>query len=235
MNPTTDLRTTTPPRPAAPRTKRPLTRIDWLLPLGLILLSFIPSAAGIVRLTSLASGAPVTPENARFFAMPLPVVLHILSVTPFCILGALQFAPGLRRRWPTWHRLAGRVLMVCGLVAGLSGLWMTQFYPLHGQQQQGPLLYGFRLLIGSAMVASLALSWAAIMRRDVPRHRAWMIRGYAIGQGAGTQVFTLLPWTLLVGVPSEGLRDVLMIVAWLINLAVAEWIIQRQRAAQAAS
>jgi len=58
-----------------------------------------------------------------------------------------------------------------------------------------------------------------------------MIRGYAIGQGAGTQAMLLGPLTLLAGPPAGLLRDVLMVAAWLINLAVAEKII-RSRAAR---
>jgi uncharacterized membrane protein len=202
------------------------TRADWQIPAALIALTFVPAAAGVARLIGLAGGGEITPENARFFAAPAPVVIHIFSVTLYCILGAFQFAPGFRRRRRGWHRVAGRLLVICGLAAGMSGLWMTQFYPLRAQQLQGDLLYGFRLLIGSAMVACIALGWAAIMRRDVARHRAWMIRGYAIGQGAGTQALVFLPWMLILGVPSELNRDLLMIAAWLINLAVAEWIIR---------
>jgi hypothetical protein len=48
---------------------------------ALLLLSVIPLAAGVFRLTSLACGAEITPANARFFEAPLPVVLHILSTS----------------------------------------------------------------------------------------------------------------------------------------------------------
>ena len=202
-------------------------KADWPVPTALLVLTAIPFAAGVVRLIGLAGGATITPDNARFFAAPLPVVIHILSVSLFCIVGAFQFAPGFRRRRPTWHRMAGRVLVVAGLASGLSGLWMTQFYPLP-PHLQGPLLYGVRIGVGSGMVASIALSWAAILRRDIAEHRAWMIRGYAIGQGAGTQALIMLPWALLLGEPSWLTRDVLMTAAWVINLIVAEWIIRRQ-------
>ena len=77
-----------------PKKKRP----DWLVPAGLIALSLIPVAAGAVRLTDLAGGAEITPDNAHFFASPLPVVTHIFSVTIYCILGAFQFHPGLTAR-----------------------------------------------------------------------------------------------------------------------------------------
>ena len=36
------------------------------------------------------------------FAQPLPVVLHVLSASVYCALGAFQFAPGFRRRRPGW-------------------------------------------------------------------------------------------------------------------------------------
>jgi len=198
------------------------------VPTALIALSAIPSLAGVIRLVVLAGGAEITPDNARFFAVPLPVVLHILSAVPFCVLGAFQFATGFRRRWPRWHRLAGRLLVLCGLTAGLSGLWMTQFYPLSPQLQTN-LLYGFRLLFGSAMVLSIALGLVAILRRDIARHRAWMIRGYAIGQGAGTQALTALLWVLIFGTMSEYSKEWLMGASWVINLVVAEWIIRRKR------
>ena len=201
------------------------TKADWLVPAALIALSAVPFLGGVIRLVGLAGGAAITPENARFFAVPLPVVLHILNALVFCILGAFQFAPGFRRRKPGWHRVAGRLLVVCGLTAGLSGLWMTQFYPLY-PHLQGELLYGFRIVFGSAMVLSIALGLVAILRRDIAQHRAWMIRGYAIGQGAGTQALTGLLWLLIFGTPNELTRDVLMGASWAINLAVAEWIIR---------
>ena len=80
---------------------------NWLVPLSLILLSLVPAIAGTARLTQLAGGATITPENARFFATPLPVVLHLLAVIPYSIIGAFQFAPGFRRRHRAWHRSAG--------------------------------------------------------------------------------------------------------------------------------
>jgi hypothetical protein len=54
-----------------------------------------------------------------------------------------------------------------------------------------------------------------------------MTRAYAIGLGAGTQVLTHLPWFLLVGKPDETPRAFMMGAGWVINLAVAEWIIRR--------
>jgi hypothetical protein len=204
---------------------------DWLVPTALLALTFIPVAAGVARLAGLAGGAAITPENARFFAMPLPVIIHILSASLFCVLGAFQFAPGFRRRRPGWHRVAGRILIPCGFAAALSGLWMTQFYPL-APHLQGELLHAFRILIGSVMILSIALSLAAILRRDIAQHRAWIMRGYAIAQGAGTQALISILWLVILGAPSELGRDLLLIAGWVINLAVAEWIIRTNASKQ---
>ena len=202
-------------------------RAEWLVITLLIALSALPVGAGAVRLAGLARGAEITPENVRFFAAPVPVVLHILSVFPYCVLGAFQFSPSIRRRRPGWHRGAGRLLVPLGLVAALSGLWMTQFYP--PVDHDGPLLYAIRMVAGSAMVLFICLGLAAIVRRrrNIASHRAWMMRGYAIGLGAGTQALTHLPYFLFEGIQGELSRALAMGAGWAINLAVAEWIIRR--------
>jgi hypothetical protein len=105
---------------------------------------------------------------------------------------------------------------------------MTQFYPPTGSDS--PALHGMRFVFGSAMAAALILAVRAIQRRDFQAHAAWMIRGYAIGQGAGAQVLTHLPWFLLVGTPGPVSRAVLMGAGWLLNLVVAEWIVSRRLA-----
>lgn len=181
--------------------------------------------AGVSRLTELAGGADITPANARFFASPAAVVIHILSVSIYSLLGAFQFVPTLRHR-RGWHRIAGRILVPAGLLAALSGLWMALFYVLPAAD--GLILLILRLVFGSAMVASIVLGCIAILRRDFARHGAWMTRGYAIGLGAGTQVVTLLPAELLFGPPDVLARAVLMGAAWVINLAVVEFVIYQR-------
>ncbi|PZG17674.1 hypothetical protein C1I95_14955 [Micromonospora craterilacus] len=208
-------------------------RREWLIPTGLILLALVPVVAGAIRVADLSTGPVVTPDNARFVHDPLPVVVHAVAASLYCLLGAFQFAPGFRRRHLRWHRAAGRVLVPAGLLTGLSGIWMSLFYPL--LPIDGELLIGLRISFGSAMVVCIVLGFVAILRRDITRHRAWMIRGYAIGQGAGTQFLTHLPWMLVSGPPDELPRALLHAAGWLINIAVAEWIIRAGSARRPAS
>ncbi len=200
---------------------------QWFIPAGLILLSLIPVAAGVARVAQLSGGASITPDNARFFASPIPVVLHIISVSVYSLLGAFQFAPGLRRSRPIWHRTAGRILIPSGLVAALTGLWMAHFYPW--PPFDGQILYGMRLVVGFAMVYFLLLGARAIFQRNFVQHGDSMTRAYAIGLGAGTQVFTHIPLIVSPGLRSELTRALCMGAGWAINLAVAEWVIRRRR------
>lgn len=211
-----------------------LTMNDWKVPALLVGLSLVPMLGGLARLSSLSGDSPVTPETARFVAAPVPIITHVISATLYSLLGAFQFSKGFRLRWPGFHRRAGRVLAVCGLFVGLTGVWMTAFYPIPAPLQ-GPILRGVRLVVGLAMVASIIVAWSSILRRDVPRHEAFMIRAYALAQGAGTQALVLGPWMLLTGQGVGLARDLLMALSWAINLAVAELIIRAQKTRKTAA
>lgn len=209
---------------------RRLTRADVLVPLALVVLSLVPTFGGLARLLVVSGSAAPGPDDARFLAAPGPIVVHVFAATLYSLLGALQFSRGVRIRWPRWHRYAGRALALLGLLAAATGLWMTWAYAIP-TGMQGPLLVVVRTVVASAMLASLVLGVRAILRRDVARHEAYMIRAYALGQGAGTQVLVLLPWMVITGNSTGLTRDVLMMVAWGINVVVAEVIIG-QRAAR---
>jgi hypothetical protein len=212
---------------AVPSDKRKRSpRSQWLVPIGLIFLTLIPILAGASRLNQLTGGAAITVHNSRFFDSPIPVVTHIVTVTLFSIVGAFQFVPALRRGRRSWHRLAGRVLIPTGFLVALSGMWMAAFYP--HPVGDGPALVVIRLIFGSAMLASLVLAIRAIVRRDFVVHGAWMTRAYAIAVAAGTQAILLIPGSIAFGSTDEASRAVIMGGSWVINLAVAEYVIRRR-------
>jgi uncharacterized membrane protein len=195
----------------------------WRVPAALLALTGISVTAGALRLLEIAGGPVLLPTNPRINASPAPVVVHVVAVAIFALLGAFQFSAGIRRRRPGWHRRSGRLLVVAGLVVAGSGLWMTLFYP---DAPGGTLLWVVRLLVGSGVAVSIVLAFTAIRRRDIPSHRAWMIRAYALAAGAGTQVFTQAISEPIFG--TDDLPKALSMTAgWVINLAVAEWIIRR--------
>lgn len=194
-------------------------RRTWPLVTLLVVLSAVPVMSGTFRLIEVAGGPALMPANHRYGDFPLPLVLHIVGATVFVLAGILQFLPRFRRRHPAWHRWAGRVLVPAGLLAAGSGLAMTLFF--EAQPNSGTLLYLFRLGFGSLMVVSLVLGVTTIRRRDFAAHRAWMIRGYAIGLAAGTQAFTAGFGESIFGTGVVA-ADLAKGAGWIINLAVAE-------------
>ena len=197
---------------------------SWPVPVGLVALSAIPLTAGTLRLVQLAGGPAIIPADHRFAGFPLPLVVHIVGAATYALLGILQLVPRFRRRHLTWHRRAGRVLAVAGLLVAASALWMTLLYA--AQPGTGDLLYVLRLVFGSAMAACLVLGFTAVRRHDIAAHRAWMIRAYAIGLAAGTQAFTEGFGGAVFGTGVVA-ADLAKGAGWVINLAVAEWAIRR--------
>ncbi len=199
-------------------------RPDWWVPLPLLALALIPALFGTFRLVEVFGGPKIMPDNQRIARTPAPAVAHITGGVLFLLVGAFQLSRTIRTRWRAWHRRAGRLLVGLGLAAALSALWMTLLYPR--QTGTGTLLHTSRLLFATGMAISLVLGYRAIRRRDIPQHRAWMIRAYALALGAGTQTFTI-------GI-GEGIfgktvlsTDASTAAGWIINIVVAEYLIRR--------
>jgi len=205
----------------AVRPTRSNRSIGWV-PYPLIAIIVVPAIAGTLRLVELAGGPHLLPANPRITASPVPVIVHIVCAVLYSLLGAFQFSNGLRRRWPDWHRVAGRVVVGLGLAVAFSALWMTAFYP---RIPGGALATVFRLGFGTGMAASIVLGFIAIRRRDIARHRAWMARAYALALGAGTQALTLGIGKAIFG-DSELTTALMLGAGWGINLAVVEYIIR---------
>lgn len=206
-----------------------LKKSEWLVLISLLLLGFIPSL-GVLRLAELGLGTDFEflPANPRAQSAPIPIYFHIVSSILFCILGAFQFLPSIRKHYPIWHRCAGRLIIIAGVVSALSGLWMTHYYAFP-ESLQGNFLYVVRIVVSFSMTMFILLGLLSILKRKFSQHQAWMIRAYALGQGAGTQALTAIPWLITVGEPSGFTRDILMAAAWVINIAASEWIIARRR------
>ena len=204
------------------RTKR------WLVPALLLLLGSLNILFGALQLDTIWQGPPAVPDEAvsmTYFQSPIPIVSHIVAGILFNLLGPLQFAPLNWQRWPRWHRWSGRLLMIAGVVVGFSGLWMNQFFPAYG----GFLKYSAVALSSIGIVVALGLALRAILARDVPRHRVWMMRAFALGLGPATQRLIILPIFFTTGIPDDLTIGVIVWSGFLINLTVVEWVWRRDR------
>jgi len=135
--------------------------------------------SGVVA-TRTALSATVDPDVA-FSKHAILTVVHMWPGLAFMLLGPLQFAAKLRARRPALHRFLGRVVLVSVAIVGLTALVMSPRMAIGGLNETAAVWF-----FGVWFLVSLARAFLAIRRRDVVRHRQWMIRAFVIGAAVAT-------------------------------------------------
>jgi uncharacterized membrane protein/chorismate-pyruvate lyase len=153
--------------------------------------------------------------------MPAVVLAHIGASLVALATGPWQFNARLRSRALTFHRWLGRAYIVAVLLGGSAGLVLAR------TSQAGIVTHvGFGLL-AVVWLFSTIQAYRAIRRGEELRHRAWMIRSFALTFAAVT-LRNILPLELVLGVPFPVAYRIVAWAAWLPNLAVAEWLVRRR-------
>lgn len=191
----------------------------------LYLCTFVPILVTMVRAVQISTtGLP--DESAHLRGVPVDLFIHSVGGAVFGLLGPLQFANALRRRYGLLHRIFGWVFVCTGAALGLSGL--TIVFQVQPNSMQFVQL--FRFLAGLALLVSLTLAIIAAKQRAYDRHRGWMVRSYAIGMGSAAVALVALPILLITGETLKGLsNDVLFVGAWVTAILVGEWVVFRIR------
>ncbi len=172
-----------------------LRRVLWAVVIFLALIGIAVAVRRIVKLVPIVAGqyhsprAPANPVAAQFAALddlfaryPTLTLVHIVPGIFFMVLGPLQFSSTLRARHLRWHRLSGRVFVVCGLVIGISALAMSFGMPAIGGVNQAAATTLFAVFF----LFALGKAFWHIRRREVVLHREWMIRAFAVGLAVAT-------------------------------------------------
>ena len=153
------------------------------------------------------------------------IAVHAIAGAVALAIGPLQFVTRIRIRRPSAHRTLGRIAVTGMLLTGLSGLFVAGFAEggLSGR-------VGFATL-GVLTTASAAVAWRRILNRDVPGHRAWMVRTFALILAAVTLRLQLPGLFWLFDGNETAVFAVVAWTAWLPNVLVAEWWLRRPAAA----
>lgn len=135
---------------------------------------------------------PANPVAAQFVALddlfahyPVLTLIHILAGLLFMIVGPLQFSRTLRGRYPKFHRVNGRIFLVCAAIVGISALVMSLGMPAIGGVNQAAAT----TLFATFFLFALGRAFGHIRRREIALHREWMIRAF----GTGLAVATIRP------------------------------------------
>ncbi|PGH13515.1 hypothetical protein AJ79_03646 [Helicocarpus griseus UAMH5409] len=99
------------------------------------------------------------------------ITLHLAAVLPFALLSVPQFIPIVRRKWPAFHRINGRVSMALFLVSNFGALMIA------GHAFGGALDMQFMIVCLAALpTISGALAYYNAYRLQLEQHRAWILR-----------------------------------------------------------
>lgn len=194
------------------------------IPLALFLAfgTAIPVLNALVQVVQIPSGTYAA-DSVRLAIAPFAWFAHVLAGVAFGITGPLQFVRALRNRFGRIHRVSGRIFVVSGAILGLSGLSLLA----QVTSVRTPLADIARGLFGLALLIALAIAMAAIRNREFLRHRAWMIRAYAIGMGLGAVALVFFPIYLVTGQPPMGMAsDILFVASWAMTTVLAEVVIR---------
>lgn len=166
--------------------------------------------------------------NSKYRTQWLAALLHVFPGALVLTFGLLQFSNRIRTRHPKVHRISGRILLIAVAAASLSGIYLGIFEPYGDvfESSAAALFGGFMLFAG-------VRGFLAIRRRDVPRHREWMIRMFATGIAIAVMRVMSAASILVMGMGAELLNPrapgVLLWTGWLVTLACAELWIRRTR------
>lgn len=161
----------------------------------------------------------------RYVDHPWSSYIHIGLGSLFLILGPFQFSSSLRSRWVAFHRLSGRIFVACGLIVGISALYLGFALPAHG----GFLTLSATIVFGVIFLYALLRAYLDARARNFRSHREWMIRAYALGLAVSTIRFYLLILTSVTTLSFESLFGPSFWLAFVSHTLIAEWWIHRTR------
>jgi hypothetical protein len=100
---------------------------------------------------------------------------HLVAGPVTLALGLLLISEPFRRRWPAWHRLAGKwQIGLVALAVAPSGVWMAAY----AQTGRAAGLGFFFLAVATGLCA--IMGWRAAVGRRFEEHRRWMWRCFLL-------------------------------------------------------
>jgi uncharacterized membrane protein len=152
---------------------------------------------------------------------------HVMSSVLVLFCGIFQFLPAVMKRYPKWHRGAGKLYVILVLfVSGPGGLVMA-FHANGGWAARISFV-----LLSLCWIYTTALAYVRARQRRFEAHRAFMIRSYALTLSAITlrSYAFILPSFIALKPKPEYILIAWM--SWVPNLIVAEGIIRYKRKKQ---
>ena len=101
-------------------------------------------------------------------------VPHLLAGLVAIVLGPLQFWPRIRNGYPKVHRVTGRIYLSAIVIGSLAGMGLALTTAVTPTYAAG------LFALACAWLATSAMAFIAIKKRNFVQHKEWMIRSYVV-------------------------------------------------------
>lgn len=150
------------------------------------------------------------------------LVLHIAGGIIALTAGLVQLWLGLTNRVAALHRALGKVYVGVIAVASIAGFYLA--LTIHGNPPYGSGLF----FLCVAWVITTTMAVLAIRRRNVPQHREWMMRSYAVTFAFVTFRFGVDALTSQ-GLAAGDAQAIMAWACWAIPLVLLEPLLQMRK------
>jgi len=167
----------------------------------------------------------------RYVEHPVLAYLHIAPGVIYLLGAPLQLSRRFRTRHYDVHRRLGRILLTCALVGGVFALLFGIPLAWGGATEAAATV-----VFGIWFLACLCIAFRAIRRGEVPQHRRWMIRAFAVSIGIGTiriwvGIFEGVEQAISRGTspaaPDPMMFGIAFWLAFVMHVAIGEWWLRR--------
>lgn len=162
--------------------------------------------------------------SLRYNSVPITTLAHIVPGAIFLFLAPLQLLPRLRARRTGIHRRLGYLLLALAVPYAITGIVFSVYEPGFGAL--GGVASG---LAGVWFVYCAVRAYTAIRRRDVERHREWMLRMMAVAYGIAVIRLLFIAIVVVAPVDPMVLGAVTFWAGWLLAALPVEWWIRQTR------
>ena len=163
-------------------------------------------------------GTQVIP-NARNINFAI-LAIHVVTAIPPLVIGLIAFSKRARKYSMRVHRWIGTIYCIAIWISAITGVILAC-----GNTMGIASRLGFASL-GILWFTTTYFAYTSAKRRDIPRHRVWMIRSFALTLAVVTiRPIMMLP--LIVEVDIALLNNVGSWACWVPNLILAELYIRR--------
>ena len=195
--------------------------VYWIIAIFSILIGLYPLIYVLVNMDGQGLLGSKNLEVLSNKAWQIAFYSHIYFGGISLLTGWSQFSKKLRAKRLTLHRLLGKIYVVAVLISAIAGFYAA--------------IYANGGIVAKLGFSFLAIGWfyttlnayTTIKRKEIQKHRKWMIRSYSLTLAAVTLRLWMHILPNLLGISFDDSYIIISWLCWVPNIIIAEIYIRK--------